>query len=98
DLQKTYTNTVTSTYLQRGMIPIIGGTDRETIQMGADSIPLVRADQLKVAWIRNTNEIEYIALSPAALPRCGTGVPLEPLSDIDWAFDEKDLLLPWAKE
>ncbi len=98
DLQKTYTNILTSTYLQRGMIPIIGGTDRETIQTGADSIPLVREDQLKVAWIRNTNELEYIALSPAALARCGTEAPLEPLSDVDWAFDEKGLLIPWEKE
>jgi hypothetical protein len=95
DLQKTYTNTLTTTYLQRGMIPIIGGTDRETIQTGADSIPLVRGDQLKVAWIRNTNELEYIALSPTALAQCGTGVSLEPLRDVDWVFDENGLLLPW---
>jgi hypothetical protein len=98
DLRKTYKNTVTSTYLQRGMIPIIGGTDRETIRTGAESIPLVPEDQMKVARIRNTNELEYIALSPAALARCGTGVPLEPLRDVDWAYDEKDLLLPWEKE
>ncbi|MHB8859995.1 MAG: nickel pincer cofactor-dependent isomerase, group 22 [Thermoleophilia bacterium] len=98
NLQKTYKNTVTSTYLQRGMIPIIGGTDRETIRTGAESIPLVPEDQLKVAWIRNTNELEYIALSPAALARCGTGVPIEPLRDVDWVYDEKDLLIPWEKE
>ena len=98
DLRKTYKNSVTSTYLQRGMIPIIGGTDRETIRTGAESIPLVPEDQLKVARIRNTNELEYIALSPAALAQCGTGVPLEPLRDVDWAYDEKDLLLPWEKE
>ncbi len=98
DLQKTYTNTLTSTYLQRGMIPIIGGTDRETIHRGADSIPLVPEDQLKVAWIKNTNELEYIALSPAAFARCGTGVPIEQIRDVDWAFDEKGLLIPWEKE
>jgi hypothetical protein len=98
DLQKTYKNTITSTYLQRGMIPIIGGTDRETIQTGADSIPLVREDQLKVAWIRNTNELEYIALSPAALSRCGTEIPLELLNNVDWEFDETGRLLPWEKE
>ena len=99
DLRKTYTNAITSTYLQRGMIPVIGGADRETIQTGADSIALVRGDQLKVAWIRNTNELEYIALSPAALARCGgTEVPLEPLHDVGWAFDETGRLLPWEKE
>jgi len=96
DLEKTYKNTLTSTYLQRGMIPIVGGSDRETIEKAIFSIPRVRNEPLKIAWIKNTNELEYIALSQTALAHCDNG-SLEPLRDVDWVFDEEERLTPWEK-
>ena len=95
DLKNTYMNTLTSTYVQRGMIPIIGGDDRETIMKALNSIPRIRADEVKVAWIRNTNEIEYVALSGAAIAECSAGTRIEELGEASWAFDEKGLLIPW---
>jgi len=95
DLQKTYMNTLTSTYVQRGMIPIIGGSDRETIEKALGSIPLFREDEAKIAWIRNTNEIEYVALSAAALTESAEGTRIEKLREVPWAFDQKGLLIPW---
>ncbi|MCE5283914.1 MAG: lactate racemase domain-containing protein [Deltaproteobacteria bacterium] len=95
DLQKTYMNTLTSTYVQRGMIPIIGGSDRETIEKALYSLPLVQKDEAKVAWIRNTNEIEHVALSAAALTQSAAGTRIEKLGGVPWAFDEKGLLIPW---
>lgn len=96
DLEKTYKNTLTSTYLQRGMIPIVGGSDRETIEKAICSIPRVRNEPLKVAWIKNTSELEYIALSQTALARCDNG-SLEVLRNVDWVFDEEERLIPWEK-
>lgn len=98
DLKATYKNTLTSTYLQRGMIPVIGGSDRETIEKAAHSIPLVHGSGLRAAWIRNTNKLEEIALSEAALAGCAPEAPLEKLREIGWEFDEKGLLIPWGKE
>jgi hypothetical protein len=98
DLAKTYKNTITSTYVQRGMIPIIGGSDRETIENAIHSIPLVHEDRLRIAWIRNTNQLEELALSPAAFAGCVPGARLEKLREIDWKFDQKGLLIPWGKE
>jgi hypothetical protein len=98
DLAKTYKNTLTTTYVQRGMIPIIGGSDRETIENAIHSIPLFHEDRLRIAWIRNTNQLEEIALSPAAFAGCVSGARLEKLHEIDWKFDEKGLLIPWGKE
>jgi DNA replication protein DnaD len=95
DLQKTYMNTLTSTYVQRGMIPIIGGSDRETIEKALYSLPLIQKDEAKVAWIRNTNEIEHVALSAAALTQSAAGTRIEKLGEVPWAFDEKGLLIPW---
>jgi hypothetical protein len=98
DLAKTYKNILTSTYVQRGMIPIIGGSDRDTIENALYSIPLVDEERLRIAWIRNTNQLEEIALSPAAFAGCAPEARLEKLHDIDWKFDEKGLLIPWGKE
>jgi hypothetical protein len=98
NLPITYKNTLTTTYVQRGMIPIIGGTDRETIANAVYSIPCVRENQLRIAWIRNTNQLEEIALSPAALAGCGSETHLEKIREIDWEFDKKDLLISWGKQ
>ena len=98
DLAITYKNILTSTYVQRGMIPIIGGSDRETIEKAIHSLPLLHGDRLRIAWIKNTNQLEEIALSPAAFSGCAPEASLEKLHEIDWEFDEKGLLIPWKKE
>jgi hypothetical protein len=89
DLAITYKNTLTTTYVQRGMIPIIGGSDRETIENALYSIPLVSEDRLRIAWIRNTNQLEEIALSPAALAWCTAEAHLEKLQEINWNSTKK---------
>jgi len=98
DRQKTYMNSLTSTYVQRGFIPVIGGSDRETIEKALYSIPLIREGGARVAWIRNTNQIEEIALSPAALDACTPDACPEKLREIDWEFDETGRIIPWGKE
>ncbi|MCX5819084.1 MAG: lactate racemase domain-containing protein [Deltaproteobacteria bacterium] len=98
DRQKTYMNSLTSTYVQRGMIPVIGGSDRETIKKALYSIPLIQEGQLRVAWITDTNHIEEIALSPAALCGCGPDARPAKLREIDWKFDETGRIIPWGKE
>lgn len=98
DLGRTYMNTLTSTYVQRGMIPVIGGSDRETIEKAVYSMPLARADRMRVAWIKNTNELEYIALSEEALHACGPDAHPEALREVGWAFDGAGRLSPWRKE
>jgi hypothetical protein len=98
DLKKTYMNTLTSTYVQRGMIPVIGGSDRETIEKALYSIPLVREERLKIARIRNTNELEYIALSPAAFCAGSPDAQMENIREIGWEFDDAGRIIPWGKE
>lgn len=95
DLPTTYKNTLTSTYLQRGMIPVIGGKDRETIEKALATLPLLDEGRMRVAWIKNTNHLEELALSPAALGEIDAGVRLEIVGKIDWRFNENDRLIPW---
>jgi len=98
DRQKTYMNSLTSTYVQRGFIPVVGGGDLDTIEKALYSIPLIQEGGARVAWIPNTNNIEEIALSPAALGGCGCDAHLEKVREIDWEFDGTGRLIPWKKE
>ena len=98
DRAKTYMNSLTSTYVQRGFIPVIGGSDRETIEKALYSAPLVQEGDARIAWIPNTNHIEEIALSTSALEGCRSDARLEKMREIDWTFDKTGRLIPWEKE
>ncbi|MCL4514690.1 MAG: DUF362 domain-containing protein [Firmicutes bacterium] len=67
DFKATYKNALTSTFVQRGMIPVIGASDREAINDALFSLLRGREDGLKIGWIKNTLHLEKLALSPAAL-------------------------------
>jgi len=101
DFPVTYKNTLTSTYLQRGMIPIIGGSDRETIEKALATLPLLTEEQTRIAWIKNTSQLEEIALSAGALAQYDAGknkvqgATLEVIGKRAWKFDGNDTLMPW---
>lgn len=98
DLPVTYKNTLTSTYLQRGMIPVIGGGDRETIEKALLSLPLLTEEQARIAWIKNTNNLEEIALSAAAFAGCNLSAGLEIIGNTGWKFDQNGTLMPWQRD
>jgi len=102
DLPTTYRNTLTSTYLQRGMIPVIGGSDRETIEKALLTLPLLKEGQARIARIKNTSHLEEISLSAGAFAQYeaevkgnNQHVALHLTKRSDWKFDEKGKLLPW---
>ena len=95
DFPITYKNILTSTYVQRGMIPVIGGSDRQTIEKALYSIPLLQEDRIRISWIKNTNYLGEIALSEATLTEIDSDVQIERIRRINWKFDKKDVLMPW---
>ncbi|MCK9363673.1 MAG: DUF362 domain-containing protein [Syntrophales bacterium] len=102
DLAVTYKNTLTSTYLQRGMIPIIGGSDRETIDKALSTLSLLTEERTRIAWIKNTSHLEEIALSAGALAQYDAewknnvqNAKLETIGKSEWKFDDKGTLMPW---
>ena len=95
DFPVTYKNILTSTYVQRGMIPVIGGSDRQTIEKALYSIPLLKEDRQRIVWIKNTNHLGEIVLSEAALAESDPDARLEKIRKIEWKFDQKGTLMPW---
>lgn len=63
DKQKTYMNCLTSTYVQRGMIPLVLPSDKEAIAAAVQSLGIDNPASLRVAVIENTLELEHLYVS-----------------------------------
>ena len=68
DPASTYVNTITSTFLQRGFIPITMPTDREAIAAALASLALSDPAQVRIMRIRNTLHLDELWVSESLLP------------------------------
>jgi hypothetical protein len=84
----TYTNAVTSTFVERAFIPITLPTDRDAIETALASLSISDVSQARIARIRNTLHLDEVWLSAPVLDevagRPGAEIgPLEPLRFTD---------------
>ncbi|MGG3466141.1 lactate racemase domain-containing protein [Neobacillus pocheonensis] len=63
DKQKTYLNCLTSTYVQRGMIPLVLPNDKEAIYAAVQSLGIENPASIRMAVIENTLELEHLFVS-----------------------------------
>ncbi|HEY3425531.1 MAG TPA: lactate racemase domain-containing protein [Negativicutes bacterium] len=68
DLEYTYANSITSTFLNSAKIPIYLNNDFEAIQVALKACPLVTHPNSRVVWIKNTLQLDQIFVSEALLP------------------------------
>lgn len=89
DPVNTYTNTITSTFLERGFIPITMPTDRDAIAAALASLALPDPARARIVRIHNTLHLDELWASEALLPELagrpevtvGTPEPLRFTSD-----------------
>lgn len=65
DRRLTAFNCITAAAPEKARLPIALDSDREAIQAALDTIGLWSPESLRLAWIVNTKELEYLAVSPA---------------------------------
>jgi hypothetical protein len=68
DPVNTYTNTITSTFLERGFIPITMPTDRDAIGAALASLALPDPAKARIVRIRNTLHLDKLWVSETLLP------------------------------
>lgn len=68
DFRKMNENVVTSTFLSRGMIPLVMENDREALQAALRSNWGVKPEDSKIVRIPNTLNLEYLYVSETLLP------------------------------
>lgn len=80
----TYTNTITSTFLERGFIPVTMPSDRDAVAAALASLALPDPGRARMLRIRNTLHLDQLWVSERLLPEVAglpgaTVGPLEPL-------------------
>lgn len=93
DFEATYANTISTTFLERGKIPITMPTDKEAIQIGLNTVGELDAETVKVGIIENTLDLQRLYLSDAVLKDIDES-KIEVLKrDIKFLFDEDGNLI-----
>ncbi len=65
DPEITALNSITAVAPEKGMIPITLPSDRKALEAAFQSIGPWNTDSVRMAWIINTAELNYLAVSPA---------------------------------
>jgi hypothetical protein len=67
DFHSTMINCVTAAAPEKGRMPLAFENDREAVDAAFRTIGIWIPDQVRVAWISNTKDLEYLAVSSALL-------------------------------
>ena len=67
DFHATMTNCVTAVAPEKGRMPLAFRTDREALDAAFRTIGIWTPERVRVAWISNTKDLEWIAVSDALL-------------------------------
>jgi hypothetical protein len=87
DRRVTYMNTLTSTFVQRGFIPITLPTDRDAIGTAFDTLGIENPSGAKVARISNTLHLERLRVSPTVAEALRGREDIDVGPPADWPFD-----------
>ncbi|NTW05015.1 MAG: DUF2088 domain-containing protein [Peptococcaceae bacterium] len=96
DYKAMYTNALTSTYLNKAMVPPVLSDDLSAIREAIKTFPK-KNKQLRIARIKNTLEIERILVSPEAAESISSNNSNIIFSDqaTSFKFDKNNNLLPF---
>lgn len=92
DYQATYENILTSTFTERGKMPIVAETDRQAAQFAMRTWGPVDPEDAAIARIKDTLHLAHLYVSKPVLQRCDG---LEQLGDEQEQFDADGALRPF---
>jgi hypothetical protein len=80
DFGATYSNVITSAYLDAGLLPIVMETEKEAICLAIKTVPRVKPEDVRLVRIRDTLSLSEIEVSQALEEEARTHPQLEILS------------------
>jgi hypothetical protein len=98
DYASTRINCMTGMAPENGRVPIFFEKDREGLSVGHYNSGVFDPQDLRILWIKNTLQIEYLFASEAFLKEATSNPRLEILSEpFEFPFDQNGDLIPkWA--
>jgi hypothetical protein len=95
DAGPTYANVITSSFLQRGKIPVVADTDRDAYDIARRSCGVIPEGRERILRIRDTLHLEDIYVSAAVLDEL-RGVPsIDVVEREALLFDDAGSLMPF---
>lgn len=82
DLQATYTNVITSTYLDGAAIPIVMDSEKEAVQLAIKAVPRVKPADIRLVRIKDTLSMKDIVVSEALLGDARRHPSMEVISEL----------------
>ncbi len=96
DRRTTYLNTLTSTFVQRGFIPITLPSDREAVAAALDTLGLDNPASARIMRIPNTLHLERVLVSRPIADDARGQTDVEVGAPVDWVFDPEGNLADLA--
>ena len=93
--QSTYANVITSSFLERGKIPVAVPTDREAFEVGYRSCAQPANGRARIIRILDTLHLEDVYVSPAILDELRDAAAIEVVERDVEMFDEAGSLTPF---
>jgi hypothetical protein len=93
DFKATYENTLTSTFIERGKIPIVADTDREAVEYAMRTCRRLETDRTRIIRIKNTLKLGEIYVSEPILNELKTHGNSEILGSFTDVFDNEGNLV-----
>ncbi|MGA2974306.1 MAG: DUF2088 domain-containing protein [Spirochaetia bacterium] len=95
DFRATYENLVTSTFLERGKMPMVAETDRQALEVALRTSWITLGEEPRVARIKNTLRLERMHVSRIVLEEIRGRETVEVLGDFRDSFDDAGFLVPF---
>ncbi len=89
DFSSTYTNAITSSFLERAKIPVVAASDREAFEIALRSCGYVEPGKEKIIRIKNTLHLDEIYVSQAVMDLLKGSSSIETVSDNVSMLNEK---------
>ena len=81
NLKVTGLNAITGCTPEKGRIPLAGGSDEEAFQWVLRTIGVWKPESVRGAWIKNSKDLECLAVTPALAAEAGSRGDLEVIGD-----------------
>ena len=92
DFQAVCENVLTSTFLDRGKVPLIAATDFEALEFAFRALGAIDRTEARIVRIKNTLRLDLLHVSPAVLREIEGRSDIEVVGPVPKPFDEQGQL------
>ena len=95
DFRVTAENVVTSTFLERGKLPLVAETDTTALEYALRSLGLCNCEKVRLIRIKNTLNLSDLFVSASAYEQIREREDVEVMGEFIPPVNDQDKLIPW---